>query len=342
MSRPTPRPARPAARLLPVVGALAVALVAGGCGTATDALVGIEPAPAERTAAAPLDTDGATAIATRLLTAAEAPADGDAAAQKAARARTFTGDALTLAEARAARKAQPPTGTALVTGPTPKVLAQSQGRAWPRAILATSLDADDNTQYLHVLLSEQPDEAFRIAATVPMFAGAQLPAVGSASEGAPLLDTGSKEGLAASPEAVLKAWAGALAYPKPRPTKVVDVTDPFAEGLTRAAAGQAKALGKLATLSQVHSPQLEHALTFRLADGGAVTFALVKRTDTITLKPTAKELVLPKEYADVVGKAKVTRSMKLENLEAVAVVVPESGAASVIGASELLVSGTGR
>lgn len=334
MTRPT--------RVAPLAAAVAAALLLGGCADATDAVVGIRPAPAERTAAAPLDADGATAIATRLLAAADAPAEGDAAAQKAARARVFVGDALTLAEARAKRPQAPAAEAALATGPTPKVVAQSQGRAWPRAILATSLDPGDNTQYLHVMLSEKPDQPFRIAATVPMFAGAQLPAVGSPPEGAPLLDTGAEDGLAASPDAVVKAYAAALAHPRPKATKAVEVTDPFAEGLKRAAAAQTRTLGKLATLAQAHAPQLEHALTFRLADGGAVTFTLMKRTDTITLKPTAKELVLPKEYADLVGKAKVTRSMTLQSLEAVAVVVPRSGAARVIGASELLVSGTGR
>ena len=47
------------------------ALVLAGCGT-SDALVGLHPAPAEQTAAAPLDTEGATAVAARLLAAKDA------------------------------------------------------------------------------------------------------------------------------------------------------------------------------------------------------------------------------------------------------------------------------
>lgn len=338
MTRPHPSP-RPLARRA-LVGATAAVVAVGlsACGT-TDALVGIRPAPAERTAAAPLDTDGATAIATRLLTAAEAPPEGDAAAQKAARAAVFTGDALTLAEARAARPVAPAADAALATGPAPKVVAQSQGRAWPRAILASTLDDDTNTAFLHVLLSTKPDEPFRIAASVPMFAGAALPAIGGGTTGAPLLATDGKDGLAASPKDVVGAYAAALAHPKPKATKVVEVTDPFAQGLQRAAAAQTTALGKLATLTQTHAPKLENALTFRLADGGAVTFALLQRTDTLAVKPTAKELVLPKEYADLVKRKTVAKSLTLANLEALAVVVPENGVAEVIGASEVLVSG---
>lgn len=323
-------------------GALAAAIGLAGCG-ATDALVGLRPAPAEKTATAPLDADGATAIATRLLADAEATAKGDAAAQKAARAKVFTGDALALADAKAARPAaKASAAAALATTPAPTVVAQSQGRDWPRAILAATLDAATNTQYLHVMLSEKPDQPFRIAASVPMFAGAQLPAVGSGAAGAPLLEPEAGAGLATSPGKAVAAYAAALAYPKARKATEVEVTDPFAAGLQRAAAAQTKALGKLATLKQAHDPRLDDALTFRLADGGAVTFALMQRTDTISVKPTAKELVLPKEYADLVKRKKVTRQLVLNNLESLVVVVPKTGAAEVIGASELLVSGRGR
>ncbi len=51
------------------------ALVLAGCGT-QDALVGLHPAPAEQTASAPLDAEGATAVAARLLAAKDAAAAG--------------------------------------------------------------------------------------------------------------------------------------------------------------------------------------------------------------------------------------------------------------------------
>ena len=318
------------------------ALLLTGCG-AQDALVGLRDAPAEQTAAAPLDAQGATAVATRLLTAAATPVAGDAAAEAAAREAVLMGDALTVEKARAASKAPAQSATPeLAPAEKPTVVAQSQGRAWPRAILATTLDAQTNRQFLHVMLSEKPDEPFRIAASVPMFAGAALPALGDSSKGAPLLDVDAKDGLAASPEDVVAAYAAALATPKPTKTSVVATDDPFATGLRTSAAAQAKALGKLATLNQVHQPLLDDAVTFRLADGGAVTFGLMRRTDTVTLKPAAKEVVLPPEYATVTGKKKVTKSFSLQNLEPVVVVVPPSGTAKVIGATELLTSGKAR
>lgn len=343
--RPTPRRPTTARRPRAVAltaGAVAAAIGLAGCGT-TEALVGLHPAPTERTASAPLDTDGATAIATRLLAEAAAPVEAGEDGGKAALAKVFTGDALALAQARAARPAAKSTqAEALATTPVPTVVAQSQGRAWPRAILVATLDAAANTQYLHVLLSQEPDEPFRIAASVPMFAGAQLPAVGPEPAGAPLLDVKASDGLPTSPEKAVGAYAAALAYPKPKDTTAVEVTDPFAQGLGRAAATQTKTLGKLASLAQTHEPRLENALTFRLADGGAVTFALMKRTDTISVKPTAKALVLPQEYAELIKKKTVAKQLVLNNLEAIVVVVPKDGVAEVIGASELLVSGRGR
>lgn len=341
----TPRPlihSARAGRRAVAVGVLAGALALTGCGT-QDALVGLRPAPAEQTAAAPLDVDGATAVATRLLTAADAPAEGDAKAATAAREAVLMGDALTVANARAASKATTEVAaTELAAVARPTVVAQSQGRDWPRAILATTLDERTNTQFLHVMLSEKPDAPFRITASVPMFAGAELPALGDSTKGAPLLDTAAANDLAVAPRDAVAAYAAALATPKPKTTEVVAVDDPFATALRTSAAAQAKSLGKLATLTQAHEPLLDEAVTFRLADGGAVTFGLMRRTDTVSLKAAAKEVVLPAEYAKVTGKAKATKSFTLSNLEPFVMVVPATGQAEVIGATELLASGKAR
>ena len=253
----------------------------------------------------------------------------------------LTGDALQVAEAEAARGPAEAATTELTAPSEPTIVAQSQGRQWPRAILASTLDEATNTQWLHVMVSDKPDEPFRIAASVPMFGGAELPALGEQLTGAPLLDTAEKNGMAVSPADAVKAYAAAIAQPKGKATDVVKSDDPFATGLKTAAATQAKALGKLGTLAQTHEPRLDDAVTFRLADGGAVTFALLKRTDTIKVRPTAKELVLPAEYAKLLGKKKVTKSLTLNNLEPIVMVLPKTGEGTVIGASDLLVSGRG-
>ncbi len=354
----TPRPMTTAATLsrLAASTTLLGALALAGCSTqeAQDALVGLRAAPVEQTAAAPLDAQGATAIAARLLAAKDAAAAGDAKNAKdakdakkakaaaAARAEVLTGDALTLADAEAAR-AVPTGGTPeLAPEPAPAIVAQSQGRQWPRAILAATLDEATSTQWLHVMTSAKPDQPFRIAASVPMFSGAQLPALGEKLAGAPLLDTTEKNGLPVAPADAVKTYAAALAQPKGKATDVVATDDQFATGLKTAAAAQAKTLGALGTLRQTHSPRLDDAITFRLADGGAVTFTMMKRTDTFAPKPGAKELVLPPEYAKLVGARKVTKSLVLNSLEPIVLVQPKTGEAEVVGASDLLVSGRAR
>ena len=339
----TPRPLTTPKALSRLVASTTLlgALVLAGCGT-QDALVGLHPAPVEQTAAAPLDAEGATAVAARLLAAKDAAAAGDTKAARAARAEVLTGDALRVADAQAARTGAQPEGTELAPEAKPTIVAQSQGRQWPRAILASTLDESTNTQWLHAMISEKPDQPFRIASSVPMFGGAELPALGEQLAGAPLLDSAEKNGLPVSPAGAVAAYAAAIAQPKGKATDVVATDDQFATGLKTAAAAQATALGKLGTLAQSHDPRLDDAVTFRLADGGAVTFGLLKRTDTISVKPGAKELVLPADYAKLVGKKKVTKQLVLNNLEPVVMVLPKIGEGRVIGASDLLVSGRGR
>src|SRR6478736_2278185 len=284
--RPTPTTPRTLSRLVAST-ALLGALVLTGCGT-QDALVGLHPAPAEQTAAAPLDAEGATAVAARLLAAKDAPVEGDAKAAKAARAEVLTGDALRVAEAQAARAGTQPATTELAPAAKPTIVAQSQGRQWPRAILASTLDEATNTQWLHVMVSDKPDQPFRIASSVPMFGGAELPALGEQLAGAPLLDTAEKNGLPVSPAGAVAAYAAAIAQPKGKATDVVATDDQFATGLKTAAATQ------------------------------------------------AKELVLPAEYAKLLGKKKVAKSLVLNNLEPIVMVLPKTGEGRVIGASDLL------
>ncbi|MBM6400608.1 hypothetical protein [Phycicoccus sonneratiae] len=328
-------------RLATTGAALALALGTAACG-ATDALVGLRPAPTEQSVAAPLDVDGATAVSARLLSGARAAAATKGKPGHEARAQVLAGDALAYADAAAERGAAGAEDAQLAKDQPPTVLAQSRGREWPRAILATTLDEASSTRYLHVMVSESPEKPFRITSSVPMLAGAELPGLGAQEDGAPLVGVGDGEGLPMSAEKAFAGYAAGLARPAPKKAPAgVSVDDPFGEALTQSAAVQAKALGKLATFTQKHSPVLEHATAFRLADGGVVAFGTMRRADTVAVRAGAKELVLPKRYASLVGKSKVTKSVTLTSVEPVVLVVPTEGDVTAIGATELLVAGKG-
>lgn len=336
MTRPT------TTRVRAGVAAALATLVLGGCG-ATDALVGLHPAPTEKASAAPLDEEGATAIAARLVGEARAAATAKGAAGDAKRAEVLSGDALLVANAAAARGTAKAASPEIGTDEQPQVVAQSRGREWPRAILATTLDTASSTQYLHVMVSPAPTARFRIVESVPMFGGARLPAIGGpGGQGAPFVKVTDGEGLQTPPDKALAAYAAALGYPTSKTSATVSADDAFATALKASAAAQAKSLGALGGLSQVHVPALKSAVAFRLADGGVVTFGVLVRTDTITVKSGAKEIVLPTEYARVVGKTKITKAVTLKNYEPVVLVQPADGPATAIGATELLVSGSGR
>jgi hypothetical protein len=349
MTRPTVTSRRARSpRALATRAALAALLTLGvaGCGLPA-AVVGIHDAPREQPATAALDRQGAEAITIRVLDAAAKARGTTGAAAADAQAAVLTGTALASAQMAAAVAAKLGTPAAEVTAPLertepPKVLAVSRGQQWPRAILASTLDAGQGRQYLHVLVSAAPEQPFKLAASVPMLAGATLPALGDLTAGAPLVAPDDKAGMVLAPSAALSAYAAALGYPTAKASALVATDDQFTTGLRATRTAQVNSLGALASLAQVHNPVPRELLSFRLADGGAVVFARLDRSDTITVKPAAKELVLPANYAKLVGAAKASSLVYLQGMEEIVLVIPATGKATVIGAAEQLSSGTAR
>lgn len=326
-------------RVVAVVAALCAGLA--GCGVG-DRVAGTRAIPVEPSGGAPLDERTAVAIVARVLgQVASAPTDGSASA-KAARAKVMTGAALSLAEAASAVRDVDPGPDPVVVPAEPEVLAISSGRAWPRSILATTLDGTSSTRDLHLLVSTSASQPYVLAASVPMAAGTSVPALGRVSGGA--APVGSLTRGDAKATEVLTAYAKALAYPQPAKTALVTTQDPLARDLRANAAAQTKALGALATLTQSHvlAPgEAGRPVGFALAGGGSVVFGQLLRTDTVTLKPTAKEVVLPPDIAKLAKRPKVTRQVTVRTLEDVVIIIPETGPATVIGAQEQRVGATG-
>jgi hypothetical protein len=254
----------------------------------------------------------------------------------------MTGAALTRADAAARVREAVPGPDPVLVPEEPEVLAISSGRAWPRSILATTLDRTSSTRHLHLLVSSAASRPFVLAASVPMAAGTAVPALGRLAEGAAPVGSLTRGDPAAT--TVLTAYTKALAYPRPTRTALVTTKDPLALDLTANAAAQTKALGALAALTQSHALAAGPAgrpIGFALAGGGAVVFGQLLRTDTVTLKPTAKEVVLPADIARLAQRTKVTRRVTVRTLEDLVIVIPEAGPATVIGAEEQRVDATG-
>ncbi len=321
---------------------VAAALALGACGL-PDAVVGVHAAPSETTTAASLDLGSAQRITARVLDAAHAAQAETGAAAKTDQEAVLTGAALAVAEAATATHSViSPTPAPLTKQGPPKVLSVSRGKTWPRAILATTLDEDTKRQSLQVLVSTAADAPFKLALTVTMHGGSQIPALGELADGAALVPADDATGMVASAADVLSQYAGALAYPKAAKASAVATKDAFALTLQANARAQTRSLGKLGTLTQQQAVVADDTVAFRLADGGAVVFGLLRRTDQIVLAKTAKELMLPPTYVALSGKKKVLKGIKVLSLEPVVLVVPVTGAATGVGADEQIVSVTGR
>lgn len=320
--------------------ALAAAVALTGCGIG-DAVVGLHAAPAERTDVAPLNVDGAEKVASRVLDAAAAARGATGAEAAKAQAAVLAGGALAQAQAASKLGAVPATDP-LRRASDPQVVAVSQGKTWPRAILVGTLDEASKTQTLHVLMSRAAADPFKVHASVPMLPGTSVPALGDLATGAPLASATEKAGAPLAPAEALAAYAGGLAYPKPVANKAVGTKDAYANALRTSAAAQTKSLGTLATFTQSHSPVPTATIAFRLADGGTVTFGQLTRRDVIATKPTAKELVIPATYSKLVGASKATKNIVITSLENVVLVVPAKGEATAVAADEQTVSATAK
>jgi hypothetical protein len=198
--------------------------------------------------------------------------------------------------------------------------------------------AEDGGTELNLLTSPDATTPFKLASSARMHPGSTVAALDSLRSGSPLVTDGAD--LPVAPDKLVQEYAGALAYPKAGPAPDVETGDTFALAVRANAAAQAKSLGKLATLTQKHVPQ-EGTTAIRLKDGGALVFALMQRTDTITLSEGGKSLTPSADVQRLVGKQTLTRSAQLQTYEVVVFTVPPQGKATVVAVDEVLAAAKG-
>lgn len=283
----------------------------------------------------------ATSVADQVVAAAVDARSDVSKSGAAARKKTFTGPALTAANAFAktlparssAQKADAELSTTGV-----KVLGVSRAGESPRQIVAQTSRVKGDGAVLVLLTSASASADFQVAAITPMVTDSTLEAFDPTSLGS--APVGSGDGLVAEPEAVLSAFATAVSFPKPTKTALL-TSDPVSEQLRASAAAQAKTLAGRGSFTQTHEPKGVIG-GLRLANrAGAVVFARLERQDSIALRE-ADKLKPAKEVTLVSGLKQITTEAVLRTDEAVALVIPTTGTSRVVGYADQLVDATGR
>lgn len=261
-------------------------------------------------------------------------------AGEAAREEVYAGPALESANAFAkalsvktdAEKADAQLSTDI------KVLGVSSGSALPQQLLVQTTKEKSGDPVLVLLEADKAGGAFKIVAETAMLSQAKLDALDPTTTGSAPLD--DKAGLAASPQDVVKAFAASVAFPDPKTSDLV-AADPLSDQLRASASAQSKTLGAGGVFTQTHTPgQIIGGM--KLKDGqGAVVFAHLVRDDRIAMRSPLK-LTPAKDVTAITGVKIITTEVQLTSNEIVALVIPASGAARAIAASDQLISGSGR
>lgn len=290
------------------------------------------PAMAAETA----QTTAASAVSAAATSSLDATPAGAAARQKA-----FVGAALESANAyaktlpgrTAAEKAEAELATSSV-----KVLGVSRSGDKPQQILAQTTLKKTGAAVLVLLVADTAGGPFKAAAVTPMLPDAKLDALDPATDGSAAIGDG--KGLATRPQDALAAFAASVKYPDPTATKVL-ADDPLSEQLRQSARAQSQALNNQGAFTQEHDPKGVLG-GLRLKGGnGAIVFAHLVRNDAIAMRTPVK-LTPAKELTLLTGIKQITTEANLTSNEIVAIVIPASGQARIVAASDQLVAGSGR
>lgn len=322
---------------------------------------GGDSAPTPRPAVAPETATAAarTAVTGIVSTLSAADQEGDAA-----RAGVFVGPALETANARArtlpAKTAKERAALQLDAADV-TVLAITRASDEPRQILAQTSLEGSGAAVLVLLVADQPGEAapttastggttgtpvapgapstgFKVAAVTPVLPSATVEALDPVSTGSEPVSDGTD--LVEPPDEVVKAFADSVAYPDPTPSDLLE-DDPLSTQLREDAAEQAKTISGRGVFTQTHTPGGVLG-GFRLAgDAGVLVFTHLVRDETIALRNPV-DLTPGKDFTLLTGVTTITTEAKLTSNEIVAFVIPESGKARAVAASDQLVDGSGR
>ncbi len=325
-----------------IIAGVVTSFSVSGCG-AGRAVLGIREPPKANPALAPVTVGQAKSILIRDFTAAQQGEATTGAAAQAALTTAYTGEALRAAKARVRLVAVQPVSakSPVLTPLQPRLLAVSRGSGFPRLMVAQTVAAEGSLPVLHLLMSPDAATPYRISMSATMLPSSTVKPFDPLAQGSPLLTNGA--GLVVSGTALLGAYAAGMAFPAKAVTNPPFVADPFSTQVRVRAVSLAKAVSTQAKFSQVHKVVPSSVYAVRQANGDALVFGVIERTDLVTVKKgQAVNTASNKAFVLLSGKKRVTKSASITTFEFVVFEVPQSkGRAVLVAASEQVVAGSG-
>ena len=325
-----------------IIAGVVISFSVSGCGAGRAAL-GIREPPKANPALAPVTVGQAKSILTRDFTAAQQGGATTGAAAQAALSTAYTGEALRAAKARVRLVAVQPVSaeSPVLTPLRPRLLAVSRGFGFPRLMVAQTVAAEGSLPVLHLLMSPDAATPYRISMSAKMLPSSTVKPFDPLTQGSPLLTNGS--GLVVSGTALLGAYAAGMAFPAKALDRPQFAADPIFTQVRANATAVGKAVATQAVFSQVHRVIPGSMYAVRQANGDALVFGVIERTDSFKVKKgQAVNTAGNREFVALTGKKKITRSASITTLEFVVFSVPQSkGRAILVAASEQVVAGSG-
>jgi len=316
----------------------------------THSLLGIHEAPPAKRTSAPLTVEAAKSILARVFTAAYLGETSTGSASGDQLRTAYTGQGLRGVDGRVKLASVQPAATmSPLLAPHPKLLAVSRGFGFPRFIIAQTVPSEGGLPVLHLLVSPDPATPYRISMSAEMVPPATVQPFDRLASGSPLVanSTGSlvtrSAGLAVAPATLLNQYAAQMAFPAKAISKPPFAADPFSGQVQAGAAGVAAAVAAQATFTQVHKVMANSVYAVRVANGDALVFGVLQRTDSFSVKTGENvDTSANKAFVLLTGKKLINTSGSMTTLEFVVFTVPQStGQAKLIAAREQIVAGSG-
>lgn len=290
--------------------------------------------------AAVISVEDAEAVAARLMRTAADSQVGDVDEAAELNEKAFVGSELKAAVAATTLREA---GLRPVIDYAPNgsnVLAISREDGESPAFMVVQSVPESGLPELHLMVSEDDGENWKIGWSAPMLPGTKVGTFDSRSEGSTVLrDT--RGDLSNYPSGVVDKLFEILDYPfaEERPDFR---TNDYGPQVRKAMQAQAASVGEQATMTSTHSLRSGTLRTIELADGSAIMFPVLERTSNFDVKD-GMILKPPTAFTHLTGDDTITESAKMSTLVFLAVHIrTDGGAPEVIAAREQVVSASGR